>query len=171
MTENFDAFEISPVPVPGPGATAPGVYRGIYGMPMFVTVPTSDLAASVAFWTEGLGFVDLFTIPGQLTHVRRWAFQDALLVPTGRPAQAPAVTVSFACVLDELEGIAQACADLLPGCTTGPRSTPWNTVDLEVTTPENARVVMTAARELGLTGPEAQYLEAAGFDIPRPLPD
>ena len=168
MTENFDAFEISPVPAPGPGVTAPGVYRGIYGMPMFVTVPTSDLAASVAFWTEGLGFVDLFTIPGQLTHVRRWAFQDALLVPTGRPGQAPAVTVSFACVLDELEGIAQACADLLPGCTTGPRSTPWNTVDLEVTTPENARVVMTAARELDLTGPEAQYLVDAGFEIPRP---
>jgi hypothetical protein len=167
-TTNFDAFEVSPVPAPGPDATSPGTYRGIYGMPMFVTVPTSDLAASVAFWVDGLGFVDLFTIPGQLTHVRRWAFQDALLVPTGSAAEAPAVTVSFACVLSEIEGIAQACAELLPGCTTGPRSTPWNTVDLEVTTPENARVIMTAARELDVTGPEARYLEDAGFEIPRP---
>lgn len=179
-TANFDAFDISPVPAPGPDAVSPGTYRGIYGMPMFVTVPTDDLATSVELWTSGLGFVDLFTIPGQLTHVRRWAFQDALLVPTGsststtrghttgRTSEAPAVTVSFACVLDEIEGIAQACAELLPGCTTGPRSTPWNTVDLEVITPENARVIMTAARELDVTGPEARYLEDAGFEIPRP---
>jgi len=167
-TTNFDAFDISPVPAPGPDAVSPGPYRGIYGMPMFVTVPTSDLAASVHFWLHGLGFVDLFTIPGQLTHVRRWAFQDALLVPTGSPTEAPAATVSFACVLGEIEGIAQACSELLPGCTTGPRSTPWNTVDLEVTTPEDARVIMTAARELDVTGPEARYLEDAGFEIPRP---
>ncbi|ACZ23306.1 hypothetical protein Sked_34150 [Sanguibacter keddieii DSM 10542] len=167
-TANFDAFDISPVPAPGPHAVSPGTYRGIYGMPMFVTVPTSDLAASVDFWVSGLGFVDLFTVPGQLTHVRRWAFQDALLVPTGSATEAPAVTVSFACVLSEIEGIAQACATLLPGCTTGPRSTPWNTVDLEITTPENARVIMTAARELDVTGPEARYLEDAGFEIPRP---
>lgn len=167
-TASFDAFDISPVPAPGPDATSPGTYRGIYGMPMFVTVPTSDLAASVELWTHGLGFVDLFTIPGRLTHVRRWAFQDALLVPTGRASETPAVTVSFACVLSEIEGIAQACSELLPGCTTGPRSTPWNTVDLEITTPENARVIMTAARELDVTGPEARYLEDAGFEIPRP---
>lgn len=166
-TTNFDAFDISPVPAPGPDAVSPGPYRGIYGMPMFVTVPTSDLATSVHFWLHGLGFVDLFTIPGQLTHVRRWAFQDALLVPTSSATEAPAATVSFACVLGEIEGIAQACSELLPGCTTGPRSTPWNTVELEVTTPEDARVIMTAARELDVTGPEARYLEDAGFEIPR----
>lgn len=167
MTTNFDAFDHSPVPVPGPDATPPGVFRGIYGMPMFVTLPTSDLAASLDFWVRGLGFVDLFTIPGQLTHVRRWAFQDALLVPAGRPSTTPSASVSFACVLSEIDEIAQACTDLVPGCTPGPRVTPWNTVDLEITTPENARVVMTAARVLDLDGPVAQTLADAGFDIPR----
>lgn len=167
MTTNFDAFDHSPVPAPGPDATPPGVFRGIYGMPMFVTLPTSDLAASLDFWVRGLGFVDLFTIPGQLTHVRRWAFQDALLVPTGRPSTTPSASVSFACVLSEIDQIAQACTDLVPGCTPGPRVTPWNTVDLEITTPENARVVMTAARVLDLDGPVAQTLADAGFDIPR----
>ncbi len=166
MSENFNASEISPVPPPGPDATPPDVYRGIYGMPMFVTVPTSDLAESVDFWTRGLGFIDLFTIPGRLTHLRRWAFQDALLVPTGRAAEAPAMTVSFACVLSEIDGIADRCAELSPGCTTGPRSTPWNTVDLEVVTPENARVIVTAGRELQPQSAEARYLESAGFDIP-----
>ncbi|MFD0855655.1 VOC family protein [Actinomadura adrarensis] len=72
MTDYYDAFEISPVPPPGPDAKPPEIYRGIYGMPMYVTVPTPDLAASVDFWTRGLGFVDLFTVPGQITHLRRW---------------------------------------------------------------------------------------------------
>ncbi|MEU1510326.1 VOC family protein [Kitasatospora sp. NPDC005748] len=133
---------------------------------MFVTVPTADLAVSVDFWTRGLGFIDLFTIPGQLTHVRRWAFQDALLVPGDRPAGTPATSVSFACVLSQVDDIAHACAALLPGCTTGPRRTPWNTVELEVVTPENARVVMTAARPLDPGSVEARNLRAAGFDIP-----
>lgn len=166
MNENFDAFDISPVPAPGPDAQDPGVYRGIYGMPMFVTVPTPDLPASVDFWTRGLGFIDLFTIPGQLTHLRRWAFQDVLLVAAGQPADVPASTVSFACLLDQVDALARACNDLVPGCTTGPRVMPWNTVDLEVLTPENARVVLTAAQQLDPAGEAARNLRDIGFDVP-----
>ncbi|MFC6885837.1 VOC family protein [Actinomadura yumaensis] len=166
MTDYYEAFEISPVPPPGPDATPPEIYRGIYGMPMFVSVPTSDLAGSVDFWTRGLGFVDLFTIPGQVTHLRRWAFQDVLLVPTGAPAAPPTVSVSFACVLGQVEDIARACTALVPGCTTGPRRTPWSTLDLEVVTPENARVIMTAARLLDPGGDEARDLEALGIRLP-----
>jgi hypothetical protein len=167
MADYYNAFEISPVPAPALDATPPEVYRGIYGMPMFVTVPTSDLAASVEFWTRGLGFIDLFTIPGRLTHLRRWAFQDALLVPAGRPAEPPTVSISYACVLSQVDEIAQACAALLPGCTAGARKTPWNTVELEVITPENARVIMTAARPLDPDSAEARNLEAVGFTIPK----
>ena len=47
----FNAFEMSPVPAPSEDARALGPFRGIYGMPMFVTVSTSDLDASVDFWT------------------------------------------------------------------------------------------------------------------------
>ncbi|MGH3170280.1 MAG: VOC family protein [Trebonia sp.] len=166
MADYYNAFEISPVPAPGPGAVPPEVYRGIYGMPMFVTVPTGDLAASVEFWTRGLGFIDLFTIPGRLTHLRRWAFQDALLVPAGDPAGNPAMTVSFACVQSQVDDIARACAELRPGCTTGPRTTPWNTLDLEVTTPEGARVIMTAARPLDRDSAEARNLAAVGITAP-----
>jgi hypothetical protein len=46
MADYYNAFEISPVPAPTIDVKAPDVYRGIYGMPMFVTVPTGDLAAS-----------------------------------------------------------------------------------------------------------------------------
>ena len=157
MSDYYNAFEISPVPAPGPE-----IYRGIYGMPMFVTIPTSDLAASVDFWVRGLGFVDLFTIPGRLAHLRRWAFQDVLLVPAGS-GEVPAMSVSFACVLGQIDDIAQACESLALGCTTGPAPTLWNTVDLQVSTPENARVVLTAARPLQPGSQQARDLEVIGI--------
>jgi hypothetical protein len=137
-------------------------------MPMFVTVPTGDLAASVDFWVRGLGFIDLFSIPGRLTHLRRWAFQDVLLVAGEPVSEAPAVSVSFACVLGQMDEIVAACEELLPGCTTGPKQTPWNTVDVEVVTPENARVILTAARPYDPESAEAKNLAAAGIEAPRP---
>ena len=172
MTDTYSAFNVSPVPEPGPDAVAPEVFRGIYGMPMFVTVPTDDLAASVEFWTKGLGFIDLFTIPGAVTHLRRWVFQDVLLVPgtaaPGSPADAdaPGLTVSFSCVLNQLDGIVEACEAALPGSTTEPRPTPWNTIDVHVRTPENTHVIMTAARQLDLDGAQARAFEAVGIPLP-----
>ncbi|WP_280236746.1 VOC family protein [Nocardia cyriacigeorgica] len=165
MTDTYPAFDISPVPAPAPDAAAPELFRGIYGMPMFVTAPTSDLAASVDFWVRGLGFFDLFSVSGQITHLRRWAFQDVLLVP-GEPSDAPALTVSFSCVLNQIEQIAAACEGLAPGSTTGPRRMPWNTVELEVRTPENTRVIMTAARPYDPDSPEAANLRAMGIAPP-----
>lgn len=158
---------ISPVPAPGPGATAPDVYREIYPMPMFVTIPTDDLEASKDFWVRGLGFIDLFSVPGGVTHLRRWAFQDVLLVPGDRAEDAPAMRVSFACVLGQIDEIAARCAELAPGCTTGPREMPWNSIEVTVTTPENARVVMTAARPLDPEGEQAGWMRSIGIDVPR----
>lgn len=164
MSDYYDAFEISPVPVPGPDAVAPEPYRGIYGMPAFVTIPTSDLDASTAFWTRGLGFFELFAIPGTLVHLRRWAFQDVLLVTAAdTPAAPPALTYSFACVLDQLDGIAAACRALDPDAVSAPRETAWNTRDLEVVTPENARVVVTAAKPYDATSAAARSLADIGI--------
>jgi hypothetical protein len=167
MSEHHDAFEISPVPAPGPDAVAPEPFRGIYGMPMFVTVPTTDLAASTNFWVRGLGFVELFSTPGRLVHLRRWAFQDVLLVPAPSvPSRAPAVSVSFACVLSQVDAIAEACRALRPDSVDGPRDTPWNTRDVEVVTPENARVVLTATKPFDPASREARNLEALGIVPP-----
>lgn len=168
---HYDAFEISPVPVPGPDAVAPGPYRGIYGMPAFVTIPTTDLAASTHFWTTGLGFFELFAIPGMLVHLRRWAFQDVLLVaaaaasePAPRP---PALAYSYACVLSELETIARACRALRPDAVGEPRDTAWNTRDVEVVTPENARVVVTAAKPYDPDSAAARSLAEIGIGTDR----
>lgn len=156
---------ISPVPEPGPDVVAPQPYRDIYRMPMFVTVPTTDLDVSTQFWTSGLGFVELFTIPGQLVHLRRWAFQDVLLVPVPgdvEMARSP-LTVSFACVLTEVDGIAAACEQAAPGCVTGPQDTPWSSVDVTVTTPEGARVVLTAAKAVDPAGEQQRWLTEHGI--------
>jgi catechol 2,3-dioxygenase-like lactoylglutathione lyase family enzyme len=158
---------ISPVPMPSPTATPAEIYRGVYGMPMFVTIATGDFEASKRFWTDGLGFIDFFTTPGQVTHLRRWAFQDVLLVPGDAAESVPETRVSFSCVLSELDAIKARCEAIAPGSTSGPIAQPWNTVDLMATTPENARVVMTAAKPLDRNGPEADYLREGGWDLPR----
>jgi hypothetical protein len=153
--------------MPALDAVAPEVYREYYGMPMFLTVPTPDLAASVDFWVRGLGFIDFFTIPGRLTHLRRWAFQDVLLVPGDQVGEAPALSVSFACVLNQLDVVAARCEELTPGCCQGPAEKPWNSIELTVLTPEKTRVVMTAARPLDPNSVQADNLRAIGIDVPR----
>ena len=163
MADYYNAFEMSPVPDPAEDAVAPEPHRGIYAMPMFLISPTTDMAASTQFWLEGLGFIDLFSVPGQLVHLRRWAFQDVLLVPGEQASEAPALTVSFSCVQSQIPQVAAACEELLPGSTSGPRQTPWNTTDLEVTTPERARVVMTAARPYDPDSPQARSIREMGI--------
>ncbi|WP_314175169.1 VOC family protein [Streptomyces winkii] len=170
MSDFFNAFEMSPVPAPGPDARAPEPFRGIYGMPVFVTIPTSDLAASTDFWVQGLGFFELFGIPGQVVHLRRWAFQDVLLVPAEGGSEqtgVPTMSVSFACVLSEVDQLAEACRGLVADGVTGPRDTPWNTRDVEVITPERARIVFTAAKRLDPGSREARDLEAVGIVAPK----
>ncbi|MEU3601655.1 VOC family protein [Streptomyces sp. NPDC006798] len=167
MSDYYNAFEISPVPVPGPDAVPPEPYRGIYGMPAFATVPTADLAASVDFWTRGLGFFELFAVPGQLVHLRRWAFQDVLLVAAADvPDRPAALSLSFACVLGQLDSIVAACRELRPDAVEGPRDTPWNTRDLTVITPERTRVVLTAAKVYDPDTQEARNLADMGITPP-----
>ncbi|PZG02280.1 VOC family protein [Micromonospora deserti] len=167
MSDYYNAFEMSPVPAPGPDAVAPEPFRGIYGMPAFVTIPTSDLAASTDFWIRGLGFFELFSIPGRLVHLRRWAFQDVLLVSAASvSAQTPAMSFSFACVLSQIDSLVEACRALSPKSVDGPRDTPWNTRDVEVITPENARIVFTAAKPFDPASQEARNLQAIGITPP-----
>src|SRR5690625_896120 len=110
MSDYYNAFEMSPVPDPGPDTVPPEPFRGIYAMPAFVTIPTSDLAGSVDFWIRGLGFVELFSVPGAIVHLRRWAFQDVLLIQEeSTPEQPPAIGVSFSYVLSQIDSVVEAC--------------------------------------------------------------
>ncbi|MEL4503651.1 VOC family protein [Luteococcus sp. H138] len=135
-------------------------------MPMFARIPCPDLAASVDFWTNALGFFELFGIPGQLVHLRRWAFQDVLLVP-GPAASPSGLQLSFACVLSQLDEVADACRSFPDANVQGPTDMPWNTRDLTVTTPEGTRVVFTAAKPLVAGSAEEAGLKDVGIVAPR----
>jgi hypothetical protein len=166
MSDHYDAFGMSPVPARG-SDEVPEPFRGIYAMPVFVTIPTADLAESVDFWVRGLGFVELFGVPGGVVHLRRWAFQDVLLVPAGSgPERASAMSISFACTLGQLDPLAEACRALRPDSVDGPRDTPWTTRDITVVTPEDTRVVLTAARPFDPASQEARNLAAVGITPP-----
>lgn len=130
--------------------------RGIYGMPAFTSLRVSDLSVSRRWWTDGLGFVELAVMPGpdgpeSLIHLRRYRYQDVLLVG-GRPTGAPApvgVMVSFAHAgpLDELAEIADRLRSLGAGDVSGPDETPWYAVQVTAADPDGYTVTLTAPSE------------------------
>jgi catechol 2,3-dioxygenase-like lactoylglutathione lyase family enzyme len=142
----------SPVPDPVAGARAPGITRAIYGMPMFATLLASDIEATLSWYIDGLGFINLFAVPGPtgvpvLVHLRRWQFQDLLVRPAGGPVTpGTGCTLSFAAVYDEIDALGERARAHPGGGSEGPVDTPWNTRDLTATDPDGNVVVFTAAR-------------------------
>ena len=134
-----------------PGESAPPISRAIYGMPMFATLLVADLAATTSWYTDGLGFIALFSIPGSgapvLVHLRRWQFQDLLVRPAPEPiAGGTGLTLSFAAAHDELDALAARARGHGGGQVDGPSDTPWNTRDLTTVDPDGNVVIFTAAR-------------------------
>jgi hypothetical protein len=129
-----------------------GITRDIYGMPAFVKLAVADLAATVAWFTGALDFIELFTMPGPrgpaLVHLRRWRYQDILVVPAEgeAPAIGPGLQLTFAAQFEELDALAARARAYGGGVVTGPVDTPWNTRDLTVTSPDGLAVVFTARR-------------------------
>jgi catechol 2,3-dioxygenase-like lactoylglutathione lyase family enzyme len=149
----------SPVPAPAAGAEPPPVSRAIYGMPMFATLNAADLRATVSWYIAGLGFIELFTLPGPggdplLVHLRRWQFQDLLVRPARGPVSpGTGCQLSFAAVYGELDALAERARAHGGGRVDGPADTPWNTQDLTTVDPDGNVVIFTAARPPELTDP------------------
>ena len=149
----------SPVPAPAAGAEPPPISRAIYGMPMFATLAARDVAASVSWYTDGLGFIELFTVPGPdgapiLVHLRRWQFQDLLVRPARGPVNpGDGCQLSFAAVYGEIDALAERARAHGGGRVDGPTDTPWNTRDLTAADPDGHMVIFTAARPPELADP------------------
>jgi catechol 2,3-dioxygenase-like lactoylglutathione lyase family enzyme len=126
-------------------------------MPMFANLVAQDIEATTAWYTDGLGFIVLFSLPGPdgkpaLVHLRRWQFQDLLVHPARGAVEAGAtMTVSFAAVYGEMDAIAERALAHGGGQVVGPTDTPWNTRDVTTTDPDGNVVTFTAGRppELG----------------------
>jgi len=105
-------------------------------------------------------------------------FQDVLLVPAGpgfaEPTAPPATSVSFSCVLSQIEQVAESCRAIAPDSVEGPRDTYWNTRDIEVITPERTRVIFTAAKQYDGTSEatlEQDLGAAIDMDVPPGSPE
>jgi uncharacterized glyoxalase superfamily protein PhnB len=120
-------------------------------MPMFATLTVADIGRTTSWYIDGLGFIDLFAIPGPdgpvLVHLRRWQFQDLLVRPAPEPiAAGTGLTLSLAAAYDELDALAARARSHGGGRVDGPADTPWNTRDLTTVDPDGNVVVFTAAR-------------------------
>ena len=142
---------ISPVPEPGKNAEPPEPYRGIYLMPMFMCLYSHNLGESEAFWTQGLGFINLYTMPGMMIHLRRWAFQDVLIRKSGSNTRSSDTdmesigSLSVAVAEKQIGKIVDACERLRPGSTSAPIGKPWNSLEARIHTPEGLVLTLTAA--------------------------
>jgi catechol 2,3-dioxygenase-like lactoylglutathione lyase family enzyme len=128
----------------------PVVDTSIYPMPMFLRLEVSDLARSRAFYTEALDMIELAVLgpPDQpfVVHLRRWRYQDVLLVPARGPVSAAVgLGLSLAAEHDALAGLAER-ARAFGAEVEGPADTPWNTADVTVTDPDGLRITYTAQR-------------------------
>ena len=99
-TESQKATTASEVEVP-----SPVIDLSIYVMPAFATLAVSNLERSRRWYVEGLGFALLAEIPGPsgdvaLMHLRRWRYQDLLLVPARSPLSSTARRAGRGCPRD-----------------------------------------------------------------------
>ncbi|RBP99781.1 VOC family protein [Bifidobacterium xylocopae] len=163
----YDAARISPVPRPGSQTAPPEPYRGIYPMPMFMTLTSADLGESERFWTEGLGFISLYAMPGTMIHLRRWAFQDILIHASrpganqSQPVAGTAGSLSLAVAESQIADMVAACERLRPGSTVPAVRKPWNSMEARVATPEGLTLTLTAALPVDTAQAEA-YLRGHG---------
>jgi len=134
-----------------PDASLPSttIDRGIYVMPQFVTFEVSDMSAARRWYVNALGFVELAVLPGPsgdpaLVHLRRFRYQDILLVPGRDPGdRATGVRISFAAGDEDLDARAAIAADDPGGTVEGPTRMPWNTRDLHFRDADGHLVVFT----------------------------
>jgi catechol 2,3-dioxygenase-like lactoylglutathione lyase family enzyme len=125
--------------------------RSIYAMPQWLRLPVSDLAASTRWYGEAAGFEVLVSMPGPdgsplLVHLRRFRYQDILLVRAPGPPVAGTASTGFAAgsgtdLAEQARRARAVTAD--PGRVDGPTRTPWNTVDLTLTDLDGHVVVLS----------------------------
>jgi catechol 2,3-dioxygenase-like lactoylglutathione lyase family enzyme len=138
----------------------------IYVMPAFITFACADVERTERWYVDGLGFFVLAKYPG-LVHLRRWRYQDILLVPGAAAQRAAGVRYTVAAGDEDLPALAARAAASGGGAVSGPRPTPWNTVDLECVDPDGHVVVFTALDRARVPDPRFAERIRRGYDEAR----
>lgn len=141
--------------------------RSIYVMPAFVTFACADLERTARWYLEALGFSVLARYPG-LVHLRRWRYQDILLVQgTDTAPRGPGVRLTVAAGDEDLGALAERAQRVGTGTAEGPAPTPWNTVDLVCTDPDGHIVVLTALDRARAPDPSFSEAIRRGYEEAR----
>ena len=155
-TESQKANTTSEFEVP-----SPVIDLSIYVMPSFATLSVSNLERSRRWYVEGLGFAILAELPGPsgdvaLIHLRRWRYQDLLLVPI-RSSLSPTsrgIRLTFSAHGTDLDALVAQANATGGGSIEGPYATPWNTLDVLAHDPDGYEVVFTSTLPADLQDPE-----------------
>lgn len=132
---------------------SPVIDLSIYVMPSFATLTVSNLERSQRWYIEGLGFALLASVPGPsgevaLIHLRRWRYQDLLLVPARSPLPSPptdrGIRLTFSAHGADLDALVASTRALGGGSVEDPTATPWNTLDVLARDPDGYEVVFTS---------------------------
>ena len=140
----------------------------VYPMPMFVRLAASDPLRTVDFFTRVLDFDVMFRGPDAdgvpvLVHLRRYKYQDILVMPSRRSVQpSAALTVSFAAAdADALDALAERIRRHAPDVLDGPRDMPWNARELTVRDPDGHAFVFFAPARTPIAGSVDDLVRAA----------
>ena len=129
----------------------------IYPMPMFPTLSVTDAGASVAWYSDVLGFRTVFVLPGVdgdpvLAHLRWRKYADVLLVPDGAHSserKGAGVSLSFLVGDLSVDALAERLMGLGMELDEGPVTRPWNTREILVVDPDGYRLVFFEAVDVG----------------------
>lgn len=115
----------------------------IYPMPMFARLEAANLAETVAWYREALGFGAIFEMP-TLVHLRRAKYQDLLVMPgRGQTANDTGLTLSFAAdgEIDALFAQASKAPARGRSSVEAPAVMPWNAREMRLTDPDGRSLV------------------------------
>ncbi len=123
----------------------------IYPIPLFPTLSVTDVAASLDWYTNRVGFVSAYSLPMPggglaMAHVRWRKYADLLLVPDSGPldaAQSKGIGVAFSLLVDttSIDEMAENLANSGVEIAEGPVNRPWNTRDIVVHDPDGYKLV------------------------------
>lgn len=114
-------------------------------MPFFARLEVRDLAASLQWYQEKLGFLNLYTLDGPhgpiMGHLRFAKYADMMLVPEQSSAASPkgqGLVFYFTVNKGELDPLAAQAGDAV---IEGPVNRPWNARECVVQDPDGFTLV------------------------------
>jgi catechol 2,3-dioxygenase-like lactoylglutathione lyase family enzyme len=144
-------------------------------MPSFVTLLVSDIRRSTEWYCNGLGFLEVFTMPGpegvpSLVHLRWTKYGDLLLYPDrgGALANTPrGKGVGLNYRAEDVDQLAIRAREHGAQIVEGPVDRPWNARELVIVDPDGYRLVFSQLQPAGMRASFDDVVAAAAKGFKR----